>query len=145
VAIIGSVIVTTAIIYGGQALLARLEPVGTTIEAVSVHVAPADRPEVTLSIRAEVMLSESCTRIAQYTLARADTVPPSVYPLGQTISGAGYTAPWKGTYDIRLSVPPGIPAGAYNLVARSVYDCEWMGLLTYRVTSQAPNWRVILP
>jgi hypothetical protein len=140
-----SVAITTASIYGGSAYLAAMEPVGTLIQTVTVQPAALGRPELALAVRADVMVSDNCTRQTFYTMMRLDTSPPSVYPLGQTVSGMGFSAPWRHTYDVKLSIPSGIPAGAYNLVVRAVYDCEWLGVLSHRITSQAPYWRVVLP
>lgn len=136
---------TVLAMYFGGAVMAQMEHVGTIIEAVTVRATTADRPELLIAVRAEVMVSSNCTRQTLYTLARPDTVPSSVYPLGQTIAGKGFSPPWRGTYDIKLSVPSGIPAGEYGLTVRAVYDCEWLGLLTSRITTEERGWRVTLP
>ena len=140
-----SVVITLALIYCGGPLLAQFEPVGMVIEAVTVRTTTADRPELLVAVRAEVMVSGNCTRQTFYSLVRPNTVPPSVYPLGQTIAGKGFSPPWRGAYDIQLSVPSGIPAGQYGLTMRAVSDCEWLGLLTSRITTEDRGWRVMLP
>lgn len=144
-AILLSIAVTTLGLQGGGNIVSVFEPVGLTVYSVSVHGATAGRLEVSLAVRASVVVSNNCTTETFFGLLQTGTSPPSVYPLGQIIAGKGFSTPWRTPYDVRLSVPSGIPAGSYDLATRAVYACQWFGFLTSRITNQAPIQKVVLP
>lgn len=136
--IVASIALTLAGIEITKAALGGIEPAGTQINSVRVEFVDGAMVERVLMVNATVLVSANCTRSSAYTLIRSGGMA-QVFPLGLTMSGGGFTTPWKGAYDVVLSLPSGLKPGSYALVVRAVYDCTWLAVLHRRIVVQAPN------
>lgn len=121
--VLGGALLALALWYGLPAFLARREVVGVTVESSRVDLVDADKPAIALEVKGTALLSQWCRRLTTHSLV--DLGARRIYPLQPINSGAGFTPPWRGDFDIVLSIPPSIPAGDYKLTIRSVYDCAW--------------------
>ena len=122
---------------------ARYEHVGTMITSASVISVDPDKPAYALAVKAEVLVSANCRRVTHFALA--NTATRQVFPLGMTFSGAGFSPPWQGVYNVVLSIPPAIERGEYRLTVQALYDCEWLGLFRSQIVQQSQISNIMVP
>lgn len=145
-AIVGSVLATLGGIHLVGHFLAAAEKIGTVVEDIQVSVVPSNISERALSVRVEVFISDQCTRTTHYALVSSYTGGSAVYPLGNTLSGRGFSPPWRHSYDVVFSLPSGLKSGNYTLAIRAVYECVWLGgVMPWRLTDQVIVQNVSVP
>lgn len=124
-------------------VISRYERVGTVITSADVITVDPQMPAFALAVKAQVFISPNCRRMTHFALANA--AKRQVYPLGQIMSGAGFSAPWTGEYRVVLQIPPAIDPGDYSLTVRAVYDCSWLWVFRETIVQQSQSVPVALP
>lgn len=144
-------------------VLAKFQPVVTTLESAQIVTTPGDVPSQDLRIVLRSPVIKDCVRISQQLLYR--TVPDGngsvhrlYFPLGSGLNGAGFGVqspnPWVapgmgipgGDFIVTVSLPARLEPGQYWLIQRSLYECWWLGgLRSWKIPYETPPMSVVVP
>lgn len=130
----------------------KTQPVQTRIVDAAVLDASDSTTEKTLRVELTAPPAGNCVKLSEHLLRQVGPGPQTFYPLGSSMSGAGFRAPDEVApaalpqrvksqdFVQMLAIPASIPDGQYEYVFRSVYTCLWLGgLIQRRIEYEAPR------